>query len=893
MKIAATFRRLSLLFRRSRYRRELEEEMRFHRTEAARSYAESGMSSEQARRSAVRHFGNESLLRQRSHEVIHFRLETVMQDIRYALRTLRRDRTFFIIAALILALGIGANVAVFSVVNTLLLRPLPFPASKQLTWLEPGKNLDPALRAAGGLGAQTFMVDDFEAFQRANHSFDSVAAYNPFLGSSEYTLTGVGEARGVLGVMVSGNFFQTLGVQPELGRLFVNDELQKNGSPAVLLSHGYWARQFHSNPAIVGQAVSLNKKPYTIIGVMPAGFDFGSVFAPGMDFDVFTPAVMDEMRSWGNTLSVVGRLKPGVTIAQAQADSDLVFKQINHARTLGPNDPVYDFSPTLTQLKEHVSGKLHSPMVMMWSAVGLVLLIVCVNLSSMLIARATARKKEFALRVALGAGRARLFRQLLTESLILALAGAALGLALAYGITAYLAHQNAISLPLMNDVHVDATGLLWTLLLTLATTLVLGMVPALRMFSAKSSKNLQDSLKGTGKGTDSSSGESIRTVMVMMQVALSCMLLVGAGLLLHSFINALNVDMGFDASHASVMKIDYPQNGDGPARARALQEIVRQVSAIPGIQVVGEADMLPLGRNRSWQFWAKDNPPLKGRFDVALTRIVTPGYLAAIGIRLTAGRDFNWLDADKRQKVVIVNRAAARHFWPGKSALGRTTVLDGGDEGEARVIGVVDDVSQTSLEASAGPEIYLPAMQDPPEGADLVVRSSLPASSLSAEVLAALRNINPGQPAAELRPLTETVDRAVSPRRFFLMLVLSFAALGLLLASLGIYGIVSYSVTQRTQEIGIRMALGATRGHISRLFLGRTFSAALIGLAGGTVAALLLSQLMRSMLFGVSPMDPISFAAAIVMILVPALAATLQPTLRAAQIDPAQVLRNQ
>lgn len=341
MKIVATFRKLSLLIHRDQYRRELEEEMRFHHAEVERSLTESGMSSTHARRAAARQFGNVTLLRERSQEVIHFRLETVMQDIRYALRILRRDRTFFIIAVLILALGIGANVAVFSVVNTLLLRPLPFPQAERLAWLEPDKNLDPALREAGGLGAETFIVDDYEAFQRTNKSFASVAAYNPFLGNSEYTVTGMGEARGVQGVMVSGNFFQTLGVQPELGRLFVKEELQKNGRPAVLISHGYWIRQFQSNPAIIGQALSLSKKPYTIIGVMPAGFDFGSIFTPGMDFDLFTPAVMDVMRDWGNTLSVVGRLKPSVAVAQAQAESDLLFKQINRAHA------DYDSSPRL------------------------------------------------------------------------------------------------------------------------------------------------------------------------------------------------------------------------------------------------------------------------------------------------------------------------------------------------------------------------------------------------------------------------------------------------------------------------------------------------------------------------------------------------------------------
>jgi predicted permease len=517
-----------------------------------------------------------------------------------------------------------------------------------------------------------------------------------------------------------------------------------------------------------------------------------------------------------------------------------------------------------------------------------------VNLSSLLIARASARTKEFAMRIALGAGRIRLFRQLLTESLVLALAGSSLGLALAWAITRYLAHQDAVALPLLHDVHIDATGLLWTLLLTVVTTIALGLLPGMKLATGNASRNLQESLKGTGKGNQSSNGgERIRSIMVVLQVALSCVLLVGAGLLLRSFINALNVDMGFDASHASAMKIDIKQDGSDETRSQTLQAMLRQVSAIPGVQVAGEADMLPLGRNRSWQFWAKDNVPPKGKFDVALVRIVTPGYLAAIGIRLAEGRDFTWQDGPKREKVVILNQAAARHFWPGKDALGQFAVLDGGDAGAARVVGIVRDVTQTSLESEAGPEFYIPVGQYQPEGAELIVRSSLPASTLAPSVLAALRTVNPGQPTTELRPLSETVDRAVSPRRFFLMLVLSFAALGLILASLGIYGAISYSVVQRTQEIGIRMALGATTQQVQANILRKTATMAVIGAAIGTLASFLFARTIEALLFGTAATDVLTYAGVVLLLISVSLLAGFFPARRASRINPMTALRGE
>jgi predicted permease len=880
------FHKLVLLFKRDRFRRELEEEIAFHRSSSEEALKADGMTDEAARIASRRRFGNASLAKQQSHAAISFRWEHFLQDARYGMRSLRRDRVFTVTAILILGLGIGANVAVFSVVDTMLLRPLPFYDAGRLAWLEPGKNLDPKVREAGGLGAKTFIVDHIEAFERQNKSFASITAFNPFYGNSEYTLTGSGQPKGVMGVMVAGNFFDTLGVEPQLGRNFVKEEAQKGGRPAVILSNGFWRRQFNGNPAIIGQSITLNQKPMTVVGVMPASFDFGSVFNPGMQCDVFVPLVMDELRSWGNTLSVVGRLKPATTIASAQAESDIVFKTIQD-----PNPP-FDFSPTITQLKTHVSGSLRQSVIMLWSAVGVVLLIVCVNLSSLLVARAMGRTKEFAMRAALGAGARRLFLQLLTESALLVFVGAALGIGLAYGLVLYLAQQQSISLPLLRETRVDGTALLWALLLTLATASLFGIVPALKLTAGKADRKLVEALKDTGHGI-SGSGGRWRSLLVVTEVALCCVLLVGAGLLLRSFWRTMDVDMGFTPSQASAIKIDYEQGGDPAKRAATLKELLRRVSEVPGVQVAGEADMLPLGRNRSWMFWAKERPPLKGQIDVALVRIITPGYFPAMGMHLHAGRDFEWSDGSKHEAVVIVNQAAARRFWPGEDPLGKLAVLDGGDNRDARVVGVLDDVRQTSLESEPGPEFYVPAMQSQPEGAELVVRSTLPAATLSPSVMAVLRSINPSQASYVLEPLTTIVDHSVSPRRFFMVLVLSFAALGLMLASLGIYGVISYSVSQRTKEIGIRMALGASSSQVRRSVLGKTLRLAGLGVAVGSLASLAFARAISAMLYGIEPTDPATYLAMLLLLGVVAIVAGYIPARRASRISPMIALRSE
>jgi predicted permease len=868
--------RLRSFFRRAPMDRDLDAEMASHLAFAIEENLRRGLFPEEASRQALVRFGGIAQAAEKQREARGLpALDLLMQDLRYTFRTLRRDRSFASVAVLILALGIGANIAVFSVVHTILLRPLPFHDPQQLVWMASD-------RGVGGLSAVTYTVAAYEEFQRHNRSFQAVTGYDPYFGDTDYKLTGRGEPQQIAGVAVAGDFFPTLGVKPSLGRLFTPEECRKGGRAAVLLSHFFWQRQFAANPAIVGQAIMLSDSPVTVVGVLPASFDFGSVFAPGLKIDIVVPGIMDVFRNEGNTLALIGRLKPGRTVAQAQAEVDVLMPQIRAAH----KDWFDDYATAMTELKDHVSGTLRRSLVVLWCAVGLILLIVCVNLSNLLLARAAARSKEFALRSALGAGRMRIVRQLLTESLVLTGAGAVLGLALAFAITGYLAGQGSIALPLLSTVRVDGAALGWTLLVALAAAIMFGLAPSLKV----SGGNLQDALKDAGHGMSAGKRhDRLRTILVVSEVALACVLLVGAGLLLRSFLRVLDVDLGFQPSRAAAIKIDYNDGGKRERRAAVLQEILHRVSAIPGIQSAGIVDMLPLDRNRNWGLQAKGRVYTKGNHGAAFVYMVTPGYLRAMGMQLREGRDFSWQDTPTSQPVVIVNQTAARYHWPGQDPLGRIALVNGKD---ARIIGVISDVRESSVEQGSGIEMYLPETQADPNGAELVVRSQIPPDVLASSLMRTLRAYNPEQPAAEFRPIRSIVDHAVSPRRFFAMLVGIFAGLGLLLASLGIYGVISYSVTRQTQEIGIRMALGASTGRVQLGVIARTMRLVLAGVALGSITSVIAARWIAALLFKTGPADPVAFAGTILLLGAVALIAGYIPARRASRIDPMIALRN-
>ena len=874
---------------------DVKDELQFHIECLADELIAEGMSSDDARREATRRFGDLRNL-QRLGSRIGERTEQrkrlreyfydALHDLRYALRGLRRDPGFTAICILILALGIGANIAVFSVVNTILLRPLPFPDSRQLVRIVPK---DASTNESG----RTYTADFTEDFQRQNRTFQSLSGYFAFTSPNNFKLSGNGQPLPATGMLVAEGFFETLGVHPIAGRLFRHEEFRQHAQVAALISYPFWKTQFGGDPRIIGRTVDLSDKvdlgnsSVTVVGVLPDSFDFGSVFSPGAKVDLFVPYIMDDFRNDGNDLALVGRLKPGVSIAQAQNDIDVVFPQLYFTHS----HPQYGkgYTGLAVGLKDYVNGKLHRSLIVLWCAVGLILLIVCVNLSNLLLARAAARAKEFAVRSALGAKRSRTLRQLLTESFVLSVAGATLGLAIAWAVLAYLAHQGSIALPLLRMVRVDGAALVWTLLTTVAAALLFGTMPALRM----SFTNPQEALKDSGHGTSFGRGQDrLRSTLVITEIALACVLLAGAGLLMRSFLHVLDVDLGFEPSRAAAVSVDYDAGGNPAKQAAIWHEVVDRALQIPGVEAAGISDNLPMSRSRGWSIAAKgDHKPLDRDFIDAFVYIVSPGYPKAMGIHLLAGRDISWDDLVDNRAVVLINQSIARKLWPGQNPIGRHAIAGGAD---SEVIGVLADVHETSAEDDAGAQMYFPANKlYGPEGSYLVIRSKLPPTVLATSVMATLRAINPGQPATEFIPIQGLVDHATSPRRFFVLLVGIFAGLGLLLAALGIYGLISYSVTRETQAIGVRMALGAGAARIQRDVIFRTLRFALIGIAVGTVASILSGRLLAALLFGTSPWDASVYLTMVFTLIAVALASGYLPARRASRIDPITALRTQ
>jgi predicted permease len=811
----------------------------------------------------------------------------MLQDLRYTLRTLRRDFGFAAVAILILGIGIGANTAIFSLVNALLLRPLPFPGAERLVWIENGGGRASA-EAGGGklanLSERTTRALNFRQWREQNRSFEEMGAFFAFYNYTTRKLTsGAGDPERLVDVGVTRTFFETLGVQPALGRLFTEAESQTNGPKAALISYRLWERRFNADRSLVGRAITLDNEPVTIVGVMPESFDFAAVFAPGAKIDLWSPFPADETTDrWGNTLSIVGRLKPGVRIEAAQADLDAVTRGLQASQ---PNRGRF-WGAGLRPLQQEVSGRLRAALFVLFGAVGAVLLIACANLSNLLLARAASRQQEIAVRTALGASRWRLVRQLLTESLVLSTCGALLGIALAVAATRGVTSLRGLSLPLLSTVHVDGVALAFTIGVALVTALLFGIAPALQMSGVRPLEALKQGVRGSSSGTRAA---WIRRGLVVAEVAMACVLLVVAGLLMRSFMRVLDVDLGFQPAHTAALRIQPPPNlTDQAARTAFYRDVIQRIEAVPGIESAGLTDALPLDRNRTWTIAAKGQTYRPGEAPPVSVRVISRGYFKTMGIAIKAGEAFSGNEKPESEGVVILNATAARTLWPGRDPIGQSIIIDR----EFRVIGIVADVRHSALEEGAGLEMYLPITRQGPAGAtDLVMRTTLPIASLAGSVRRALQPLDPTLPTAGLKPMQELVDTAVSPRRFVMWLLAAFAGQALLLACLGIYGVVSYSVTERTREIGIRMALGASRGDVQRRVLRDTLVLAAIGAVAGVAGAVAAGRLIASLLFDTVGTDPTTFAGMLATLTIVALLAGYIPARRASRIDAMAALR--
>jgi len=870
--------RMRAFFRSPELDEDFDQEMESHLAMLAEDNVRRGMTPEEARRRARLRLGGRTQLGEahREHRGLPV-LETLLQDLRYAARAMRRDSGLTLFVILILGLGIGASTAVYSLIDAVLLRPLPFHDPARLVWIG-NKDVD-----TEGISGETVPVNHYKALREQSGTFADVAAFSPFYRTGDDKLTGSGEPQRLTGLQVSQNFFPLLGVQPILGTQFTYDDCQfRWNSPKVaLLSYSLWQSLFRGDAAIVGRRITLNDSPVRVAGVLPQSFSFDSVFAPGNRIDIYLPYPLTEQASRrGNELAMVGRLKPGTTLASARAEMSVLGPRIRQM------DPERNFQLLLSPLAEHVSGSLRTALLVLVGAVGVVMLIACANLANLILARSATRQKEMAIRAALGAGRLRLVRQMLTESVLLACCGAVAGMVLAYAGTHGMAHLNAFRIPLLDSLRIDAGAVAFTFLLAVMTGLVFGLIPALHTPGAADG-GLKENARGSSQGRRQ---HWIRNTLVVAEIAFACVLLVGAGLLMRSFLRVLDVKLGFQPRMAATMRVDPgAQFSTRALRNSFYDEALRRVRSIPGIEAAGLTDVLPLGINRSWNCGAKGRPYTNSNLPPPIfVRIVSDGYIRAMGIPLRAGRDLAESDAASSKFVILINESLARTLWPGQNPVGQILACDKDRE----VVGVVSDVRHLAVEEGSGNEMYIPIRQTGDySSVDLVMRTTVPLTALALPVRRTLREVDPTLPANEFHALQDLVDKAVSPRRFVVMVLAGFSVFALVLASLGIYAVVSYSVSQRRREIGIRMALGARAGEVQARIVRQTLLLAAVGIGLGMAGSWALARTMQNLLFGVTAGDPITFAGMLGVLTTVALMAGYLPARRASRIDPATILR--
>ena len=802
-------------------------------------------------------------------------MDTILQDLRYGLRTLIKSPGFAAVAVLALALGIGANTAIFSVVDAVLLRPLPFPDPDRLMMVI-------SVNPAKGFPRFPASAPDFVDWRAQNRAFEGMAAVD----SGPFNLSEGTEPERLNGAHVTASFLGVIGIKPILGRDFRPEEEREGAEAVVLIGHGLWTRRFGSDPAVVGRTVMLDGKPRTIVGVLPRGYSFpnrSEVWAP-LAFD------KDAMSGRGaHWLNVFARLRPGTTVAAAQVEMDTIAARL---RKQYP-DSNEGWSAGVVPLSEMMVGKIRPALLVLLGAVGFVLLIACANVANLLLARATERQKEVAIRLALGAGRGRLVRQFLTESAILGLLGGLSGLVLALWGTDLLVAAGGDNLPRFREVSVDGRVLLFTLGLSLVTGLVFGVVPALQA----SRPDLNDTLKEGGRGgTSGPARHRLRSGLAIAEISLALVLLVGAGLMLRSFRRLLSVDPGFRPDHLLALDVALPdaKYPDAARQTLFLHEALVGLGALPGAVSAGAATTLPLAGgiiSYSFNIEGKPEPPPSQRSSVRYDA-VGGDFFGAMGIRILQGRSLLDSDVAGGPRVVVISAGMARKYFPGENPIGRRIRIDNDNERTPReIVGIVADVKHSSLDGEAAPHVYEPLTQAPSEWLTFVLRTTVEPMGLSAEARQVVLAIDREQPVSEMKTGEMLVADSVAQPRLAMLLLTVFAAVALLLAAVGTYGVVAYSVSQRTHEFGVRMALGAGRREVLALVVRQGLALASVGVIVGLLVAAGATRLLSGLLFGISPTDPLTYAAVAVLLSLVALLACLVPARRATLVDPMTALR--
>jgi predicted permease len=880
--------RLRALFHKAAMERELDEELRFHLEKEIEQNLARGMSAEEARFAALRSFGGVEQVKEESRDVRGVRfVEELWQDLRYGARMLLKRPGFTLIAVITLALGIGANTTIFSVINSLLLKPIPFPDAKRLVLVWQTRANDPKSR-------NIVSAPNYQDWQRQNDVFANMAIFDS--AGKGYNLSGSGEPERVSGVRVSASFFDVLGVKARLGRTFLPEEETPGKHQVVVINDGLWRSRYNADPAIVGKTIKIDSEEHTVIGVMPPEFEF-QFFSAVRQLWVPIAYTKGDQERGSNSFVCLARLKPEVTMEQARAQMNIIGLSLAEQY---PRDNA-GISATIDPIGEFGKEDQQTTLLTLLAVAGFVLLIACVNVANLLMASGAARQREFAIRAALGASRMRTIRQLLTESLLLAFAGGVTGVLVAVwssGLLLKVLPGNLRAVPFrsineMSGISIDYKVLAFTWGITCLTGILFGLVPALLFSKRKVNESLQEGSRGTTGG-----GARLRQGLVALEIALALVVLTGAGLMIQSMTRLLNVSPGFDPKNVLVMAMSLPQENlyyGPPAHPQFARDLQEQVGSIPGVVAVSAVSHLPIGgggAGRAFVIEGEADPGPENQPGAGY-RVICPNYFRTMGIKLISGREFTEQDSQNAPGVIVINEAMAKQFWPDEDPIGKRIKIGTftSDSPWLTIVGIAQDVKEGGLDRSPFPIFFRPYSQAAWPVMAVVVRTASSPGAFINPIKQALARVEPDRAASGIRTMEEVIYDSLGSRRFPMLLLLAFSLVALTLAAVGISGVVSFSVSQRTREIGIRMALGARKGDVIRLVLNRSMAAALIGVVVGLAASFALTRFLTGLLFEVKPMDPIVLGSVTLILTGVALIACYLPARRATKVDPMIALR--